>query len=115
MAGIDAELAADLLRQACPGGVAIEAASSPDENIDAYVLDGDTPAIVKGYMPAGDDAERLERNVRLALQTAPLQRPPVWRDTAVLHDEDWRDSWKKYFGIQIGKNVIVAPTWSTTR
>jgi ribosomal protein L11 methyltransferase len=30
----------------------------------------------------------------------------------VLKDEDWRDSWKKYFGIQkIGKNVVVAPTW----
>ena len=56
VAGIDAELAADLLRQACPGGVAIEAASCLDENIDAYVLDGDAPAIVKGYIAAGDDA-----------------------------------------------------------
>ena len=112
VAGIDAELAADLLRQACPGGVAIEAASRLDKTIDAYVLDGDAPAVVKGYMSAGGDSERLQSNVRLALQTAPLQRPPVWRDATLLKDEDWRDSWKKYFGIQkIGKNVVVAPTW----
>jgi ribosomal protein L11 methyltransferase len=112
VAGLDAELAADLLRQACPGGVAIEAASRLDREIDAYVLDGEAPALVKGYLPSNGDNERVQQSLRLALQTAPLQRPPTWRDARELLDEDWRDSWKKYFGIQrIGARLIIAPSW----
>ena len=112
VAGLDAELAADLLRQACPGGVAIEAASRLDREIDAYVLDGDAPALVKGYLPSNGDNARVQQSLRLALQTAPLQRPPTWRDARELQDEDWRDSWKKYFGIQrIGERLIIAPSW----
>lgn len=112
VAGIDAELAADLLRQACTGGVAIEAASRLDREIDAYVLDGDAPALVKGYLPANGETGRVQQSLRLALQTAPLQRPPEWRDARELQDEDWRDSWKKYFGIQrIGQRLVIAPSW----
>jgi ribosomal protein L11 methyltransferase len=112
VAGLDAELAADLLRQACPGGVAIEAASRLDREIDAYVLDGDAPALVKGYLPANGDTERVQQSLRLALQTAPLQRPPEWREARELADEDWRDSWKKYFGIQrICRGIVIAPSW----
>lgn len=112
VAGLDAELAADLLRQACPGGVAIEAASRLDRETDAYVLDGDAPALVKGYLPAGAGTDRVQQSLRLALQAAPLQRPPTWRSAQVLEDEDWRDSWKKYFGIQrIGQRLVIAPGW----
>jgi len=48
VAGIDADLAADLLRQACPGGVAIQSASRFDHDSDSYVADGDAPALVCG-------------------------------------------------------------------
>jgi ribosomal protein L11 methyltransferase len=112
VAGVDAELAADLLRQACPGGVAIEAPSRLDEDIDAYVLNGDAPALVKGYLPAGEDCERLISGMRIALQTAPLQREPSWRDPIELEEREWRDSWKKYFGVQrFGERTVVAPSW----
>ena len=112
VAGIDAELAADVLRQGCPGGVAIEAPSRLDPENDAYVLDGDATALVKGYLFADEDAERVQGSMRLALQTAPLQRPAVWREARELAEADWRDSWKKYFGIQrIGRNVVIAPSW----
>jgi ribosomal protein L11 methyltransferase len=112
VAGIDAELAADLLRQACTGGVAIEAPSRLDPHADAYVLDGDASALVKGYLPASEDAERAQGGMKLALQAAPLQRPPVWRPPRPLQDEDWRDSWKKYFGVmKIGDALVIAPSW----
>ena len=75
VAGIDAEIAADLLRQACPGGVATETPSRLDRETETYVPDGDGPALVKGYMHPGPDAGRLQQNMRLALQSAPLQRP----------------------------------------
>ncbi len=113
VAGIDAETAADVFRQACPGGVAIEPAFRPDPSGDGYLLDGDGPALVKGYLPAGPDAARVRRSLRLALGFAPLIQPPRWRRARRLREEDWRDSWKRYFGVQrLGRALVVKPTWA---
>ena len=51
--------------------------------------------------------------MKLALQAAPLQRPArLARTSCALLDEDWRDSWKKYFGVmKIGESLVVAPSW----
>jgi ribosomal protein L11 methyltransferase len=112
VAGIDAEIAADLLRQACPGGVAIETPSRLDRATETYVPDGDAASLVKGYVRPADDVERLRRNLEIALQSAPLQRPAVWHPTRELADEDWRDAWKKYFGVQrIGRRLVIVPSW----
>jgi ribosomal protein L11 methyltransferase len=112
VAGIDAEIAADLLRQACPGGVAIETPSRLDRATETYVPDGDAASLVKGYMRPSDDVERLRRNLEIALQAAPLQRPAVWHPTRKLADEDWRDAWKKYFGVQrVGRRLVIVPSW----
>jgi len=111
-AGIDAELVADAFRQACSEGVAIEAPSRFDRETETYVLDGDAPALVKGYVPAGEDAERIGDTLRLVLQAAPLDRPLVWQQPKRLHETDWRNAWKKHFGVQhIGRGVVVVPSW----
>jgi ribosomal protein L11 methyltransferase len=113
VAGIDAEVAADLLRQACSGGIAIQPASRFDAASDAYVVDGDAPAVVTGYLEAGPDSERTRRSLRLALGMAPLQTPPRWRRARRLREESWRDSWKKHFGVQrIGRALVVKPSWT---
>ena len=113
VAGIDAEVAADLFRQACSGGVAIQPASRFDPASDAYVVDGDAPAVVTGYLPAGPDSVRTRRSLRLALHMAPLQTPPRWRRARRLREESWRDSWKKHFGVQrIGRALVVKPSWT---
>jgi ribosomal protein L11 methyltransferase len=63
-------------------------------------------------MRPSDDVERLRRNLEIALQTAPLQRPAVWHPTRELADEDWRDAWKKYFGVQrVGQRLVIVPSW----
>jgi ribosomal protein L11 methyltransferase len=111
-AGIDAELVADVFRQACPQGVAIEAPSRLDPATETYVPDGDAPALVKGYVPAGDDASGIRDRLRLALQAAPLDRPLRWKRPKRLRETDWREAWKKYFGVQrIGRAVVIAPSW----
>jgi len=111
-AGIDAELVADAFRQACSEGVAIEAPSRFDRATETYVLDGDAPALVKGYVPAADDAVRIGDTLRLALQAAPLDRPLVWQQPRRLHETDWRNAWKKHFGVQrIGRGIVVVPSW----
>jgi ribosomal protein L11 methyltransferase len=110
--GIDAETVADAFRQHCPGGVAIEPAIRPQD--DGYVVDGDAPALVKGYLPPGADSVRLRRSLRLALRFAPLERPPRWRRARRLPEERWRDSWKRYFRPRrVGRRLLVSPSWAT--
>jgi ribosomal protein L11 methyltransferase len=112
VSGIDSELAADLLRQACSGGVAIEPAFRLDRAIDAYVVDGDAPALVRGYLPSSAESDRIRRSLRLALSMAPLQAQPRWRRARRVPEESWRDSWKKHFGIQrIGRALVIKPSW----
>jgi ribosomal protein L11 methyltransferase len=112
VAGIDAETVADLFRQACSGGAVIEPSHRLDREIDAYVVDGDGPAVVRGYLPAHADTEGVRRSLRLALQAAPLVGPPKWRRARTIREDSWRDAWKKHFGIQrIGKALIVRPSW----
>ena len=114
VAGIDAETVADAFRQHCPGGVAIEPSVRPRGN--GYVVDGDAPALVKGYLPPGEDSVRVRRSLRLALRFAPLERPPRWRRARRLPEERWRGSWKRYFRPRrIGRRLLVKPSWARYR
>ena len=111
-AGIDAETVADAFRQHCSGGVAIEPAARREG--DGYVVDGDGPALVKGYLPPGEDATRVRRNLRIALRFAPLVRPLRWRRARRLPEADWRDSWKRYFKpLRVGRRLVIKPSWAT--
>ena len=112
VAGIDSETVADAFRQHCPGGVAVEPATRPGD--DDQVVDGDAPALVKGYLPPGADSARVRRSLRIALRFAPLESPPRWRRARRLPEERWRDSWKRYFRpLRIGRRLLVKPSWST--
>jgi len=112
VAGLDAELAADVLRQACPGGVSIELSHRYDPESDSYLVEGDGPAVVRGYMPPGTDVKRVGRSLRIALAAAPLSGPPRWRRARRLREPDWRDAWKRHFGLQrMGRRLVVKPSW----
>ena len=116
VAGIDSEIAADIFRQACPGGAAIQSATRFDAVSDAYVVDGDASAVVRGYLPDDGNAARIRGSVRLALRMAPLQTAPRWRRVRRLKESDWRESWKKHFGVQlIGRALVVKPSWTQYR
>ncbi len=116
VAAIDTDVAADILRQACPGGVAIQSASRYELDSDSYVADGDALALVCGYLPAGQDSERLRRSLRPAMRAAPLEHPPRWRRVRRLREESWSDSWKKHFGVQRhGRALVVKPSWTRYR
>jgi len=116
VAGIDGEVAADIFRQACPGGAAIQSATRFDAAADAYIADGDGPAIVRGYLLDNGEATRIRNSVRLALRMAPLQTAPRWRRVRRLKESDWRESWKKHFGVQrIGRALVVKPSWTQYR
>jgi ribosomal protein L11 methyltransferase len=116
VAGIESELAADIFRQACPGGATVQPATRFDSSSDAYVVDGDAPAVVRGYLPDNREAHRIRDSLRLALKMAPLEDAPRWRRVRRLKESDWRESWKKYFGVQrIGRALVVKPSWTQYR
>jgi ribosomal protein L11 methyltransferase len=111
VAGIDAETVADAFRQHCSGGVAIEPSVRCEGGVCA--VDGDAPALVKGYLPPGADSIRVRRSLRIALRFAPLEKPLRWRRARRLPEERWRDSWKRYFQPQrIGQRLLVKPSWA---
>ena len=111
VAGIDAEAVAETFREHCPGGVAIEPSARPQG--DGYVVDGDAPALVKGYLVPGADSARVRRSLRVALRFAPLESPPRWRRARRLPEKDWRHSWKRYFRPQrIGRRLLLKPSWA---
>jgi len=79
-------------------------------------VDGDAPAIVRGYLLDNGEAGRIRNSVRLALRMAPLQTAPRWRRVRRLKESDWRESWKKHFGVQrIGRALVVKPSWTQYR
>ncbi len=112
VAGIDAETIADIFRQACEGGAAIQPSSRLDRETDTYVLDGDGPAIVRGYLRPDAESSRIQDSLRIAVDSAPLLRPAEWREATPLPETSWRDEWKKYFGLQrIGRSLVIRPSW----
>lgn len=112
VAGIDAETVADIFRQACVGGAAIQPSSRLDKTTDTYILDGDGPALVKGYVRPGPEADRLQDSLRLAVKSAPLTREPQWQDATLFGETSWRDAWKEHFGLQrIGESIVIRPSW----
>lgn len=112
VAGIDAETVADVFRQACEGGASIQPSSRLDRDTDTYVLDGDAPAVVRGYLRPGPESDRVQQSLRLAVASAPLIAEPEWRDPVLLKETSWRDEWKKYFGLQrIGESLVIRPSW----
>jgi len=89
--GIDAETVADIFRQKCESGAVIEPSSRLDREIDAWVVDGDGPATVRGYVPADADVKAILASLKLAVQMAPLGSPPKWARARKLREETWRD------------------------
>ncbi|SDK37654.1 50S ribosomal protein L11 methyltransferase [Natronincola ferrireducens] len=83
-----------------------------DESIFANLYEG---AIVKGYLPQAPDLVDKIELIRQAVDVLPEYGLDVGLGevtTLEVREEDWSHSWKKYYKpTQIGKNIIIKPTW----
>lgn len=84
-----------------------------DESILNFHYDG---AIVKGYLPEGDDIstklDKIYRNINNleGHNTKVGELGEV--ETKEVFEEDWANSWKKYYKPQkIGDIIVVKPSW----
>jgi ribosomal protein L11 methyltransferase len=108
-----AEDLADFMLELTGNGVSIENRTVDTFNIDD--LAEETVKSVKGYLPA--DAGLAEILARLdaylvasgAAVPGYLHTPPT---VAILHEEDWANSWKEHFKpTRIGRRLVIKPSW----
>nr|MBO2472097.1 50S ribosomal protein L11 methyltransferase [Bacillota bacterium] len=77
------------------------------------IRSGPAGPVVSAYWsdPAPDLAEHIAARVR-ALADAGLDPGPARVETALVADEDWAQSWKKYYHpLRIGRRLLVKPAW----
>ncbi len=83
-----------------------------DESIFQNYFDG---AIVKGYLPESPDLLDKIKLIRQSVEILPQYGLDVGLGevtTMEVQEEDWSQSWKKYYKTtRIGKNIIIKPTW----
>ena len=108
------EAVSEILGRVATGGTTVEPAFDlVDEGLAARI-DPTRPAIVRGYVTGGSDAERAAAEVAEALghlQAFGL-RPIGELRTRVIDEADWADAWKAYFPVmRIGRRLVIRPTW----
>ncbi len=117
------EAVSEILGRVASGGTTVEPAYDlVDEGLGARI-DPTRPAVVRGYVPAGDPsaaraAERAAAQVADALghlQAFGLRQIGEVQ-TRVVHEADWAEAWKAYFPVmRIGRRLVIRPTWRRHR
>ncbi len=105
----DVEMAADVLRHHCAGGVSIEEPIVSADREETYAIDRARPVTVRAYLPRTNDVDRRRRALRRELRALGLASTiqTRWR-----REEEWADAWKQFFDVQrIGDRLVVCPTW----
>jgi len=114
------EAVSEILGRVASGGTSVEPAFRlVDEGLGAEV-DPARPAIVRGYLPAEDEAEV---RAALAATTTALDhlaafdlRPIGELRTRIVQAADWAEAWKAHFPvIRVGRRIVVRPTWRRHR
>ena len=117
------ELIAEIFRDLGASGVVIE----DPELVNDYITSGkwdytdipiakETEVVVeKAYLPVNGELEgriqTLQQEIK-ALESRGVNTAPAVLTTAELQDEDWSDTWKRYFHTEKpGERVVIKPTW----
>ena len=119
------EAVSNILYDVGVGGVVIEDSNDPifkgkelgdwdylDESLLEESFDG---AIVKGYLPEGEDLldkiELIKENVE-KIPLYNLDKGMGEVTTSDVYEEDWENAWKKYYKPKkIGEKIVIKPTW----
>ena len=117
------EAVSEILGRVACGGTTVEPGFDlVDEGLGARI-DPNRPAVVRGYVPAGDpSAARAAENAAAQVADAlgHLQafglRQIGELQTRVVREADWAEAWKAYFPVmRIGRRLVIRPTWRRHR
>jgi ribosomal protein L11 methyltransferase len=117
------EAVSEILGRVASGGTTVEPAFElVDEGLGARI-DPSRPAVVRGYVPAGDPsaaraAEGAAAQVGDALghlQAFGLRRIGELQ-TRLVREADWAEAWKAHFPVmRVGRRLVIRPTWRRHR
>lgn len=110
------EAVSEILARVSSGGVAVETPIVSELEGLAARPDPSRPAVVRGYVPARDEAavEGAIETVEAALGhlTAFGLRPIGELRTRIVDEADWASAWKAHFPVlRIGRRLVIRPTW----
>lgn len=114
------ETVSEILGRHATGGTTVEPAFDlVDEGLGARV-DPERPAVVRGYVPAGDASAAEAAAVEVAEALGHLQafglRAIGELRTRIVREEDWADAWKAHFPVlRVGRRLVIRPTWRRHR
>jgi ribosomal protein L11 methyltransferase len=114
------EAVSEIIGRVASGGTSVEPAFDlVDEGLAARV-EPDRPAVVRGYVAAGDAAAADAAVAQVTEDLGHLQafglRPIGELRTRVVRDADWADAWKAHFPVQrVGRRLVIRPTWRRHR
>src|SRR5690349_13711120 len=112
----DVEVVSEILGRIAPVGTSVEPAFElVDEGLGARV-DPTRPAIVRAYLPAGDEAAAARAIAEASEALGHLQafglRPIGELTTRIVREADWAEAWKEYFPVlRVGRRLVIRPTW----
>lgn len=84
--------------------------------IDSSLIDPDLDGIlIKAYFSESEDLDRIIKEIKDRIDSNPeLSSAEGILTINALDDNDWAESWKKYYKpIRIGENIIIKPSWET--
>jgi ribosomal protein L11 methyltransferase len=114
------ETVSEILGRVASGGTTVEPAFDlVEEGLGARV-DPTRPAVVRGYVPAGDAGQAEAAAAQVAEALGHLQafglRSIGDLRTRIVREEDWADAWKAYFPVlRVGRRLVIRPTWRRHR
>ena len=109
------EAVAELFQRFAHGGVVIEYATEPGQEIawdEPAVLAAGELVTVRGYVPRSREGTRRRRQLEEALWHLraiwPIEDPTVRE----VREEDWANAWKEhFFAHRVGERLIIKPSW----
>jgi ribosomal protein L11 methyltransferase len=114
------EAVSEILARVATGGTSVESPVLSEAEGLAARPDPSRPAVVRGYVPARDEA-----TVRAAVSTVEIAlghlrafelRPIGELRTRIVDEADWASAWKAHFPVlHVGRRLVIRPTWRRYR
>jgi ribosomal protein L11 methyltransferase len=117
------EAVSEILGRVASGGTTVEPGFDlVDEGLGARI-DPNRPAMVRGYVPAGDPSAARAAEGAVAQVADALGHLQAFGlrqigevQTRVVLEADWAEAWKAYFPVmRIGRRLVIRPTWRRHR
>ena len=101
------EVVAAVMREAAPGGLALEEPVDILGPEEGYAVRIGEPIAMRAYLPASELGAVLTQRLREALAAY----PDVELTARPLYEQDWAVSWREFFGPVLVGRIAIVPTW----